>query len=102
MRAVRPDLHRGFNPWDRITELATVRALLEESGVLASEIVAEPGERRPRRGGRLSWARVIAEHSSRCTPTIGERVRIANFSYVRVSGIRSVEANVVYALATKP
>ena len=31
-----------------------------------------------------------------------ERVQIANFNYIRTSRIRSVEANVVYALATKP
>lgn len=30
-----------------------------------------------------------------------ERVRAANLSYMRSSGIRSVEANVVYAIATK-
>ena len=30
-----------------------------------------------------------------------ERVRMANLSYIRRSGVRSVEANVVYALATK-
>jgi hypothetical protein len=31
-----------------------------------------------------------------------EHVRIANLSYVRDTGLRSVEANVVYAVATKP
>jgi len=30
-----------------------------------------------------------------------ERVRAANLSYIRASGIRSVEANVVYAIAAK-
>jgi hypothetical protein len=30
-----------------------------------------------------------------------ERVRVANLSYIRTSGISSVEANVIYAIATK-
>ena len=41
--AVRPDLHRGFNPWDRISEPAGLRAMLAEAGVHGVDIVAESG-----------------------------------------------------------
>jgi ubiquinone/menaquinone biosynthesis C-methylase UbiE len=105
VRAVRPDLHRGFNPWDRITEPAAVRALLEESGVLAPEVVAEPGEH-PIPSPQAWWSAVLGSGYRGTLEQMHaddrERVRIANFSYIRASGIRSVEANVVYALATKP
>jgi hypothetical protein len=30
-----------------------------------------------------------------------EHVRLANLNYIRTSGIRSVEANVIYAVATE-
>lgn len=36
------------------------------------------------------------------TPPERERVRDANLEYVRRSGIRSVEASVVYAVARRP
>src|ERR1700751_4648259 len=32
VREVRPDLYRGFNPWDRICDPASVRARLNEGG----------------------------------------------------------------------
>lgn len=35
-------------------------------------------------------------------PAARERVRLANLEYIRRSGIRSVEANVVYATAARP
>ena len=33
VRAVRPDLDRSFNPWDRISDPAAVRALFADAGV---------------------------------------------------------------------
>lgn len=43
VEAVRPDLHRGFNPSDRISEPAGLRAMLAEAGVQGADIVAEAG-----------------------------------------------------------
>src|SRR5271165_317996 len=39
----RPDLYKGFNPWDQITEPEALRAVLAEAGVLTDDIVAENG-----------------------------------------------------------
>ena len=36
IKNVRPDLYKGFNPWDRIDDPAGLRKILEEGGVAAS------------------------------------------------------------------
>ena len=43
VRDVRPDLYRGFNPWDRICDPESLRAVLAEGDVSDAEIVAEAG-----------------------------------------------------------
>ena len=40
IRAERPDLDRGFNPWDRITEPDAVRALFTDAGIGDPHVVA--------------------------------------------------------------
>src|SRR6185436_2377054 len=37
----RPDLVTAFNPWDRITDVISVRRLLEDGGVSAVEVIPE-------------------------------------------------------------
>ena len=39
--------------------------------------------------------------SDQIDPLVQQKVRTANLTYIRDSGITSVEANVVYAIATK-
>jgi len=39
----RPDLMKGFNPWERISTPAGLREMLAESGIENAEIVAETG-----------------------------------------------------------
>ena len=36
--------NKGLNPWDRISDPESVRALLRETGIEQAEVVAEPGE----------------------------------------------------------
>src|SRR5437868_2488468 len=40
VRAERPELYKGFNPWDRIVAPSAVLALLREAGVQRGEAVA--------------------------------------------------------------
>ena len=104
VRAVRPDLYKGFNPWDRICDPPALAAVLREGGVEGAEIVAEPGAH-PVPTPEAWWAAVVGSgyRGTLEQLDVGERqqVRQANFDYMRRSGIRSVEANVVYAMATK-
>ena len=83
-------------------------------GFPASEILVNPGETGRNVGGACRWTvdrcpnvhsngRLIAavERDEQMDADARERVRTANLNYIRSSGIRSVEANVVYAIATR-
>jgi ubiquinone/menaquinone biosynthesis C-methylase UbiE len=104
VREVRPDLYKGFNPWDRISDPASVRALLQAGGAEGAEVVAESGTH-PIASPEAWWAAVLGSGYRGTLEQMSaedrEQVRIANLSYIRDSGIRSVEANVVYAIAIK-
>jgi ubiquinone/menaquinone biosynthesis C-methylase UbiE len=104
IRDVRPDLYKGFNPWDRICDPASVLALLREGGVQQAEAAAEVGEH-PIPSPEDWWAAVLGTGYrgtlEQLDPEDREHVRHANLQYVRHSGINSVEVNVVYAVARK-
>lgn len=105
IRAVRPDLHKGFNPWDRIGEPAALLALLREAGVEGAEAVAEAGEHNLPTP-EAWWSAVLGSGYRGTVDQLDaaarERVRAANLDFIRRRAIRSVEANVVYATAHKP
>jgi ubiquinone/menaquinone biosynthesis C-methylase UbiE len=104
VREVRPDLHKGFNPWDRICEPAAVRALLDEGRSEDTEVIAEAGTH-PIDSPEAWWSAVLGSGYRGTLEQMDaharEHVRLANLNYIRTSGIRSVEANVIYAIATK-
>jgi len=102
---VRPDLHKGFHPWDRISEPVAVRALLEQGGAEHIEVVAEAG-RHEIPTPDAWWAAVLGSGYRGTVDQLDaaarDHVRAANMAYIAQSGLREVEANVVYALARKP
>jgi ubiquinone/menaquinone biosynthesis C-methylase UbiE len=104
IREVRPELYKGFNPWDRISDPASVRALFRESGVDEVEVVAEAGTH-PIPSADAWWAAVLGTGYRGTVEQLDahdrERVRVSNLAFIRESGIRSVETNAVYAVATK-
>jgi len=105
VRDVRPDLHKGFNPWDRITDPASLTGVLSEGGARNIEVIAQAGTH-PIPSPEAWWSAVLGtgyrgtleqmDHAAR------ERVRDANLSFIRTSRIRAVEVNVIYAVAVKP
>ena len=104
IREERPDLYRGFNPWDRICDPDSLRALLREAGIPRADVLAEAGEHAIP-SPEAWWSAVLGsgyrgtlEHLDIAAR---ERVRDANLAYIRTSGVRSVEANVVFAIARK-
>lgn len=105
VREERPDLYKGFNPWDRICDPPSLHTLLRDGGVEQAEIVAEAGEHAVQ-SPEAWWSAVLGSGYrgtlEQLDAAARERVRIANLDYIRRSGVRSVEANVVYAIATKP
>ena len=104
IRDERPDLYRGFNPWDRICEPPALRALLNEGGVEHADIVAQSGAH-PIPTPEAWWAAVLGSGYrgtfDQLDAAARERVRRKNLDYIRNSGVRSVEANVVYEIAGK-
>jgi ubiquinone/menaquinone biosynthesis C-methylase UbiE len=104
VREVRPDLYKGFNPWDRISDPPAIRALLSESGIPAADVVAESNEH-PIPSPEAWWSAILGSGYRGTLDQLDadgrERVRRANFTYIGSSGVRAVEANVVYAVARK-
>ena len=101
---------------DQDAELARIRqaiealdrsllALLREGGVPTAEVMAEPGTH-PIASPEAWWAAVVGSGYrgtlDQLDAAAREQVKRANFDYVRRSGVRSLEANVVYAIADKP
>jgi ubiquinone/menaquinone biosynthesis C-methylase UbiE len=104
VRNARPDLYKGFNPWDRICEVHDLRALLEAAGLKELHVEAESGSQ-PVNSPDDWWAMIMGsgyrgtveqlDHKAR------EEVRKQNLDFIENAAIRSVEANVVYATAIK-
>jgi ubiquinone/menaquinone biosynthesis C-methylase UbiE len=105
IRDVRPELDKRFRPWDRIVEPDSLRALLREAGIEQAEIVAEAGVH-PIPSPEAWWSAVVGSGYrgtlDQLDPADRERVRAANLDFIRRSRTDSVEANVVFAVATKP
>jgi len=104
IREVRPDLYKGFNPWDRICEPDALAALFHDAGIEDVHIMAEPGEH-PITSPQAWWSAVLGSGYRGTLEQLNsnqrEQVRRANLNYVSDPGIHAVEANVVYAIATK-
>jgi len=104
VRDVRPDLYKGFNPWDRICDPPSLQALLHEGGVERADVVAESALH-PIASPEAWWAAVLGTGYRGTMEQLSkhdfERVRQANLDYVRRSQISAVEANVVYAVAER-
>jgi ubiquinone/menaquinone biosynthesis C-methylase UbiE len=104
VREVAPDLHKSFNPWDRICDPQSVQGLLVDSGIAHSQAWAEAGQH-PIASPEAWWSAVLGSGYrgtlERLDARGREHVRAANLAFIRDAGVRSVEANVVYAVATK-
>jgi ubiquinone/menaquinone biosynthesis C-methylase UbiE len=103
VRNVRPDLYKGFNPWDRICDVDSLRSLLE-SATIDVEVMLE-ADSQPVNSPDDWWAMVLGSGYrgtlEQLTPSERERVRAENLDFIRREGIRSVEANVIYAIGKK-
>jgi ubiquinone/menaquinone biosynthesis C-methylase UbiE len=105
VRDVRPELHRGYDPWDRISEPGPLRALLGEAGIADAEIAAQAGTH-PLPSPESWWSAVLGTGYRGTFEQLDaaerERVRAANLEGFRRADIREAEANVLFATARKP
>jgi len=102
VRSERADLHKAFNPWDRISEPQELRRLLLEGGVESAEVIAEHGEH-PLPSPEDWWTIVLGSGYRGTVEQLDDaarsRVRAACALAIGERGIRSIEASVVYAVA---
>ena len=104
VREVRPDLYKGFNPWDRISDPESARMLLREGGIARADVVAEANTH-PIPSAGAWWSAVLGSGFRGTVDQLDaaalKHVYEANRSYIEGSGISSVETNVIYAIAQK-
>jgi hypothetical protein len=105
IKDVRPDLYKGFNPWDRINDPTGLKKIFDEARVASPKITAE-NRLHPIQSAEDWWTIVLGSGYrgtiEQLTLTEREKVKEANLSFLRDEKISAVETNVLYALATKP
>jgi len=105
IKNVRPDLYKGFNPWDRINDPTGLRKIFDETGVASPTISAE-NRLHPISSADDWWAIVLGSGYRGTievlTQAEREKVKQANLAFIRDENISAVETNVLYAVATKP
>lgn len=100
----RPDLVTAFNPWDRITDVVSVRKLLQDGGVRNAEVIPEESVQ-PLRSAD-DWWTIALGSGLRWTidqmgPEAATRVKQDNVDWLTENKIDRVETNAIYAIGTK-
>jgi ubiquinone/menaquinone biosynthesis C-methylase UbiE len=105
IKDVRPDLYKGFNPWDQINDPASLMTIMREGGVESAKI-AEENRLHPISSVEDWWTIVLGSGYrgtiEQLNPSEREKVKDANLSFIRDEKVSAIETNVLYALATKP
>jgi ubiquinone/menaquinone biosynthesis C-methylase UbiE len=100
----RPDLYSAFNPWDRITDVESVRRLLRNGGVTSIDVIGEDGFQALRTpeewwtvalGSGLRWA------IDQMGPKTAARMQADNVNWLRENKIGRLETNAIYAVGHK-
>ena len=104
VKRFRPDLHSAFNPWERIITPEAVGQLLTDAGIREMDLVEENG--RQLLESPDEWWVVVLGSGYRWTLEQMDRETVArvqneNLRTLRENGTRSIETNVIYAVATK-
>ena len=104
VRNVRPDLYKGFNPWDRICEVDALRSLMESASLIDIEVVPEK-DSQPIPSADDWWATILGSGYRGTVDQLSAsergQVRAENLEFIQREAIRSVEANVIYAIGKK-
>ena len=101
---VAPDLHKTFNPWDRISTPLSLLTMLQASGVTDITIdeekyihpISQPED----------WWTTLMGSGYRGTieklnPESRSKVRDLNLKFIESAGVDGIQANVIYATARK-
>ncbi|WP_036279386.1 class I SAM-dependent methyltransferase [Methylocystis sp. ATCC 49242] len=102
IRAERPDLLKGFNPWERISTPAGLREMLSEAGIESTEFVAEAG--RDPLNAPEDWWLIVMGSGYRGTLAQLDAATLARVREKNLAALRDCNAittNVVYGSAGK-
>jgi ubiquinone/menaquinone biosynthesis C-methylase UbiE len=105
IKDVRPDLFKGFNPWDRINDPGSLTKIFDEAGIAPPKIVLQ--NRLHPINSAEDWWTIVLGSGYRGTIeqlTLAERQKVqdANLAFIRDEKISAIETNVLYALGAKP
>jgi ubiquinone/menaquinone biosynthesis C-methylase UbiE len=102
---IRPDLHKGFNPWDRIDSPASLRGVFDQAGI-ASPTITREDRLHPIKSAEDWWTIVLGSGYRGTIEQLNlaerQKVKEANLAFIRDEKISAIETNVLYALAAKP
>jgi ubiquinone/menaquinone biosynthesis C-methylase UbiE len=101
---VRPELKRGFNPWERISNPSGLQAMLAESGVHTDYIIAESGShplQSPEDWWKIAMGSGYRGTLEQLDAESFAQVRTANLSRLDEDRVQAITTNVVYAVAGK-
>jgi ubiquinone/menaquinone biosynthesis C-methylase UbiE len=103
----RPELYKGFNPWDRISSPEGLAEMLAEAGLhnVDVNIVAEPAVHplsSPEDWWTLAMGSGYRGTLDQLEPDQLQRVKQVNLAELETKSVCEIEANVIYAVATKP
>ncbi|MEP6987610.1 MAG: methyltransferase domain-containing protein [Chloroflexota bacterium] len=104
VRAEGPDLFSAFNPWDRISLPEQLHQLLQSSGVTDAEIVPESHHQILQ--SPQDWWTIVLGSGLRGTvdsmdAATTTRIHDKTVSWVRDNGVKSIQTNLIHAVATK-
>lgn len=105
VRNERPDLYKGFNPWDRISDPDGLTTMLRDAGVRTSDVVAESSAQAlgaPDDFWTIALGSGYRGTVEQLDTAARERVRIALLDALSESDVRRVETNALFAIARKP
>jgi len=100
----RPDLATAFNPWDRITDVASVRKLLQDGGVEDPEVIAEElfqPLRSPDDWWTIALGSGLRWTIDQMGPETAAQIKADNVGWLKENRVDRVETNAIYAIGTK-
>jgi ubiquinone/menaquinone biosynthesis C-methylase UbiE len=105
IKNARPDLYKGFNPWDRIDSPESLRGIFDQAGIASPTITRE--DRLHLINSAEDWWTIVLGSGYRGTIEqldLAERQKVqeANLAFIRDEKISAIETNVLYAFAAKP
>ncbi|WP_367155752.1 class I SAM-dependent methyltransferase [Methylomonas sp. HYX-M1] len=101
----RPDLHKDFNPWDRISTPEGLLAMLAEAGLTDMHIFAEDATH-SLSGPEDWWTLAMGSGYRGTLDQLNEeqlrRVKQSNLHHLASQSVTEISANVLYAVVEKP